>query len=494
MKKLLGRLMADAEREELEEGEFEFEEEPIEIVPDHVWAQQRTPCPNEPHSPSLGEWTRFSRGKRFCKRDDCSFCPSAGYEWTSGFCMGGHWRKKPHVDAGPALLPPVWSKLPPELLGPVVARLPTTAIGRARTLSKDWNRALSSSSGVAKECGKVQPNLHGFVGFNRKSKECWVRAYEPSLGKWHAFNIDSIPQTYARSIRASDAGLVCVVPYCGDSSFYLQPALVVNPLTREWKQLPLQQFVVNQASMVQMRVDRATGAYKVTLVGQRELKDGVMAEVFDSQMQKWTAVVSGKVMDFFWPWPPRDPNPGLMELGVFDCVSHELRKYDVSHFPPRPLGEADVPTLEGYNGPWEVQGLAILQNDLYLLESIPPSGLIGGCTTYNVSKYVEGKWGIGSRFGNSIGVATFNGSPQILAFEMDDLCLPMTLYACKTFFLVLGGDVDSANLIYMKLYDVETEKWTGKLELQIKDSDWHSISGDDLDTAVLCELRWDARP
>lgn len=109
-------------------------------------------------------------------RHDCSYCPSAGFVWTSGFCLSNHWEKKPTA-TGP-LDHNVWSKLPSELLHLVFARLPTDGIGRARSLSKHWNLALPSSSPVTKECGNLQPKLCALLGFTRATQECWVRAYD----------------------------------------------------------------------------------------------------------------------------------------------------------------------------------------------------------------------------------------------------------------------------------------------------------------------------
>ncbi|KAG0589423.1 hypothetical protein KC19_1G020000 [Ceratodon purpureus] len=448
------------------------------------------PCPNSPRSAGMANLDDV-----LCVRKLCPNCTAAGCVWTTSFGTTGYWRKvrrELEVAVGPTLDPEIWEQLQPDLLGHVLARLPTDGIGRVRALSKAWNTSMSTSSLVAKQCAEAQPNLHALMGFSVVTRECWVRAYDTRACKWHAYSIPSIPKLYASSISSSDAGLACFVPHRGDEDLVLEPVLVCNPLTREWKQLPMQRLVLKQACMVQLRVDRGTGSYSVTLVGRgTHVYEGV-AEVYNSKTGEWSAVVSeGKVVDYFWSWPPKDLHDlEPRTLGVFDSSTQQLLAYREEHFPTWPLTDSEGQPLEDLaDGYWEVRGLAIHGNDLYVLESFPHSEEDRESTWFNVAKYEEGCWGFGST-----GLPTFTGHPEIVELEMDFThAFGETLFVCKTFFLVVGSDKSDQDIFQVTLYDVESGEWLPQFEI-VCDEEWPNIMHEEMNKAFLCELLWDASP
>ncbi|KAG0589421.1 hypothetical protein KC19_1G019800, partial [Ceratodon purpureus] len=458
------------------------------------------PCPNGPKSAGMANLDDV-----LCVRKLCPNCTAAGRVWTSGFGTKGFWRKvrrESEVAVGPTLNPEIWEQLQPDLLGHVVARLPTPGIGRMRALSKAWNKEMSTSSAVAKQCAETQPSLHALMGFSVVTGECWVRAYDTRARKWHAYSIQSIPNVYAPSLSSCDAGLACFVPKTlRHEALDLEPVMVCNPLTREWKQLPMQRLVLKQACMVQLRVDRGSGSYTVTLVGwgassvQGSVYEGVVAEVYNSKTQQWSAVGSNfKVVDYFWPWPLREHDFGGVEpmtLGLYESWEEGIAEYYNQHFTARPLSDSEVPGLEGWAGGWEVRSIAIHGNDLYILESFPHSEEDRVCTKFNVAKYEEGRWGFDSE---STRLPIFTGPPEIFEFEMDcSETLVETLFVCNTFFLVASAYLGATDIFQAKLFDVESGEWSQQFPIWCDDQ-WYSILQEDVETAFVCELRWDACP
>ncbi|KAG0574607.1 hypothetical protein KC19_VG276000 [Ceratodon purpureus] len=347
----------------------------------------------------------YGRLGRCCEDSACSLCRSAGLEWKSGFCLRGRWSPKP-VEMQAPMDADVWSKLPRDILGNIFVRLPTDGIGRVRCLSKEWRLATSSCSKFTQECAKLHLDLWAMVGFrDGPALTCWVRAYDAKACKWHAFGIESIPQLYRNAIRIFDVGLACFVP-CGLGEDH-QPVLVCNPLTREWRQLPLSRVVGNQPRMAQLRVDREKGTYQVVVVGHfgvaadvkscREENNPLPVEVYDSETKMWSPMVSGKVLGFTYWWFAKSLNPMSMRLGLFDCCTGVLAEF-YEQFPRRPHRDSDG-EVHGY---WDELSFAHHLNDLYLLESYfdqdpdQEHSEETDVTLYSVLKHEEGNWGLGT--------------------------------------------------------------------------------------------------
>lgn len=435
---------------------------------------------------------------RRCEESDCSLCRDAGLEWKSGFCSSGCWSPKP---VATAMDPDRWSKLPRDILGNIFARLPTDGIGRVRCLSKEWRVATSSPSKFSLECAKFQPNLWALIGFREgPAKTCWVRAYDSQAGKWHGFEIESIPQLYRNAIRVFDGGLGCFVP-CGVGEDH-QPVLVCNPLTGEWKQLPLSRLVGNQPRMAQLRVNREKGTYKVIVVGHvgvaADLKhrwednNPLAAEVYDSERKAWSALESGKVLGFTYWWYSKQPIPMSMRLGVYDCSTGVLSECYEQEFPRRPYRNPDGEI----HGTWGDPSFANHVNELYSLESHfdhecgrrEESGL----SWYNVSKHEEGNWGLSPDRRAQVRTAP-NEVVELQLWK----CGPGSLRVCRSFFLLIGNHVDRdpgcERVYYLRLYDREKKKWLEEFAFEGSDRKY-SVSPMDLYEFGIGELRWDACP
>ncbi|XP_024376515.1 uncharacterized protein [Physcomitrium patens] len=419
---------------------------------------------------------RALRSVRVCRNFRCSICSGQGLVYSGvrdcRFCCHPGSIQTGFVTE--PLDPGVWSKLPLDLLEFIFARLPIDFIVRLRALSKAWKRELSTCSSFTTECAKSQPNLGAIMGFSTDS--CWVRVYDTTVirppyenpRKWHAFRIKNIPKLYASSMTACDGGLVCIVPLAT-----LQPVLVLNPLTREWRQLPLQRLV-KHPGMVQLRVDRDTRMYEVILVGFKG-GSGVIGESYDSNINQWSAVASGNVMGPLCEYPRTSHLEYMGWVQVYNGSKNLLRGYRLPKRDPDRIASTR----------WRVLGYATCMNNFYFLESEIGERFEDGRlpVRFNVSKFEEGNWRVGSHESIRISKPSVN-------FEFHvDIPEGPKLLVCKSFFMVVFRGYNH-NYFVLIFYDLENNKWQ-KFDLQCTE---YSVSRKEMETAFACELRWDARP
>jgi hypothetical protein len=341
--------------------------------------------------------------------------------------------------------PCVWSKLPGEILELVFARLP---VGRVRALSKGWSLAGSTCCAFTRACAALQPNLCGIMWRDHSSSAptYHVRAYDTESCKWlPAFTIHGLPE-HLSPATACDAGLVCLA-----STRPLLPVVLVilNPLTREWRELPPPRLV-RKCEAVQLRVDCKTGMYKVLLSG------GVVAEEYSSSTNEWSRLLSGVILFL---------DPVTETPLVHNSATGEVRAY--------------APSPSSSQG--EVLQYKAHMNDLYLLELLPLYEDLryntdghDGCpaSRFAVSKYEDGNW---------------TRSAVVYKCELVDIPGETVLFVSGSFLLVVRHSPENDHLIMF--CDVKKGKW--------HELDWSMgtvIPSKDWKNAFSCELRWDACP
>ena len=369
--------------------------------------------------------------------------------------------------------PRVWGKLPQEILESVFAHLSTKNIGRMRALSKDWRLAGSTSSPFMKACSALQPRLSGIMWVDHAGT-LWGRMYVAKSRRWMrtALCIPGVLEGGSRShvpAIACDAGLVCEVSSQLQQESGLLRVVVVNPLTRQWRQLPAP-CLIRKCKMVQLRVDRKTGDYKILCSGSVDC-DGkeLVAEVYNSSANKWSRLESGVILGL------EKVDLPLCEVllpRVHDCSTGEARAY----IPPKTPGE----TLQ----------YKTYMNDLYVLMYLLPSyvdvpgerGYYLATSRFAVLKYEDGNW----RFASDGSHQAARPATEYIC-EFADIPGDTVLFVTATFLLVVRYSEKNVHLVMF--YDMEEAGW--------REFQWNgqiSLSSEEWEGAFSCELRWDACP
>lgn len=286
--------------------------------------------------------------------------------------------KKSNVTCGDSVLDPsIWSDLPTAMVELIFAQLPLREVYRLRSLSRGWRSAIASPESefmrllamVRKSFNKLVCNSEAFDAGHSKIIESPVAIWSGIVDANHfTFRVlDRIgaskfheswcaltftpPFEYLFSWFAHDGGLVCLFPdnhircwtladnACDDENEkhanYKErlrgstplPLLVANPLTNVQKTLPLQNVVHEHPDMVQLRVDRDSGEYKVILVGQgltlHGIDYGYAAEVYDSSTGTWSMLSFGYVFDYMFE---QYLCGETRSAKIYDCERGECRK------------------------------------------------------------------------------------------------------------------------------------------------------------------------
>lgn len=192
----------------------------------------------------------------------------------------------------------VWRNLPPELQQNVFAQLPLRHIVRLQTVDLAWHHYVSGVPGAIpdfmRKWDEINPKTFGMRCDRDDFDDAGivaVRVYDSDSNKWRKFTHTSI-FGFIDTMHAGDGGLVCIVPLGVDKQKRPMSIVVLNPLTKRWKELPeLPHALLSvQLRMVQLVMDRRAKSYKVIAVGPKEVRsggDGV--SIYSSVTGEWSS-------------------------------------------------------------------------------------------------------------------------------------------------------------------------------------------------------------
>ncbi|KAG0556145.1 hypothetical protein KC19_11G029500 [Ceratodon purpureus] len=410
------------------------------------------------------------------------------------------------------LEPRRWGSLPGEVLEAVFARMPTDAICRLRVLSRTWNKAASTNSTFTRLCAELQPSLYALLWEVYSEEPPWetarfaCRFYDASACKWmHPFRlgdrmwIGSKDDVSMDLGTASDGGLVCFVNFqtSEEEDVELLPVLVCNPLTGEWRELPLHGEEVKNCKRVEMRVDRRTGDYEIILVAYGGLsyfeidERGCCGEVYSSRTNDWRMLGLDSRRLLF-------PDVLNESSYVCDIAAGEFRPFDIRTV----VSEEDLDQLWGYEAHW---------NNLYVTKKIssefakdwmrngdgslvqdnyPDEELL---SRFTLSIYEEGTWGFGdggSAQGGSRAPVVYNLIGIDQAVDGHEKRTSRWIFSRSLLMIICFPREDHQ---LMMIYDMEKGKWHKFDQTETTLSD-DSIFNHPSCDPLACELRWDARP
>ncbi|XP_024365773.1 uncharacterized protein [Physcomitrium patens] len=359
--------------------------------------------------------------------------------------------------------PWLWSRFPEHLLGLVFARLPLRQIFAIQGLSKTWQTTLKTSS-FRRVCDEAHSKLFGMLGNNHYLEEFWVAAFDFKTHKWCYHALNRLPWVYrVNSMYAHDGGLVCFVPPYGMDQEIL-PILICNPITDDWRALPLIDLSMKQPLMVQLLVEAETsGCYKVMVVYRDRPRGRIAADCYDSEMGLWGTMGSGIV---YGTGDTTDEGQSNNAPFVFDCTSGML--YDLKNHP----------SLQGQL----VEGFATIRDRIFALyecECADPHSL-----TYEVSEFL---------WQNSVTELVKMKSYQSILEEVPN-GYKLKLCSSEDYILIAAFNNEGMEGIYenrhqvLRVYDVATEVWHSLPVLN------HYYTYEMLRDTFMCKLRWDAVP
>lgn len=372
--------------------------------------------------------------------------------------------------------PLLWSKLPEELLELIIARLPVAQIDGLRALSKSWRFNMSPHSNFKRLCAEARPKLFALMRADPQRAKIRFKLFDSRLYMWHNCEY-SLAREYRRSLSVSDGGLVCFVP-CVNGL----PILVCNPLTNDWRELPMQAHVRNKPRMIQLIVDKQLGSYKLIIVGSGR-EEQLAAEVYDSGSRKWSLMNKGYVsgyVDYRLQYPSSDDvcryNATRGDsLGVYDCGRKRLSRLDCCD-DKRGLARLHF---------------AALNDRVFVLE--PGHDQSFEIVEFRGPTYTEAQRSIKiprhTGRGSSLKTLDLNGSQT-------------ALHACNGLILVTEGGFCSKHpemewrVGYphnFYLYDMARGTWWSLPGLE-KEYDVYAYNARDVSEALMCKLNWWARP
>jgi hypothetical protein len=368
----------------------------------------------------------------------------------------------------------LWSTLPQELVELVLARLPMQQLVEICRCSQLWS-IIAKSPEFRHECSKRHPKLFGLVGWKEHPGRtvCTV-VYDIETNDWSCRELGLGFPDYIRiddrheyddAFFACDGGLVC---YVSQASLSSHPILVGNPLTDEWRALPLMplEILANmEPVLVQLVMEDDGKSYRVILVChiKSDVPQGYSAHCYDSERGVWSAMASGLVYDgcSTLVWTVLDAPC------VFDCatkVVHEL---------------IDCPALEGVNA----KRYAMVKDRLFVLHKWSSDMFPHVAKRFIVSEY---EWQSSTSDLSRLRIID-STLPRDLPREIYEV----HLFACNGFLLLFADnreeDEDQHQII--RLYDSCTNDW----QSLFMGGDFR-FTEDELQSAYMCELRWDAVP
>ncbi|KAG0571276.1 hypothetical protein KC19_VG001100 [Ceratodon purpureus] len=363
----------------------------------------------------------------------------------------------------------LWRSFPEDLLEMVFARLPVRTIVELIRDSHAWS-IMSKSATFRRTCVERHPcSLPCLMRWDAASAEGGsVRAtvYDHESKEWAGFDLVGLPPSaagqarhdYGDSMYGHDSGLVCFVPP-GDLS--VAHVLVCNPLTGDWRSLPLVRHEHRPTVMVQLLADDDTKTYRVMLVSghHRTRRDCVCeahapeltARRYDSATGAWS------LMDTGWVYGSCGTLQGCRTSQVpraFDCerkvMYHE--KYN-------------VPFTHPYGWSFARDGLVVLCTSTC---GIWEFGWHGSYTVKRVMPMCP----IPIRGDPPHGVHIFSSTHFIVVINnvMDD-----------------EGNLD----VIVQMWDRSTDQWVVTSSMPAAENLAPSVS---LQRTFSCELRWDAIP
>lgn len=242
----------------------------------------------------------------------------------------------------------MWSQLPQQILEEVLLRLPSSRLSTMRSVCKEWDSLLSSSSFLSCYDSRFDYGEDHVVML--KSNTSDTQVYNPSSGIWVALPFESNPLQTMEPV-ATEGGYVCFLT----SSSIL---LVYNFLTNSYRQLPsmvIETSMLGSPVTVGMLIDDQTQSYKVIAIWDER---GPVLE-YDSRNHLWRvtarcplsflnfrtsqSVLCGGLLYFI-------VNGGPLRGGLF------IRAYNIHSFewntPSAPLPSQDIhhPTLIEHKG------------------------------------------------------------------------------------------------------------------------------------------------
>lgn len=354
--------------------------------------------------------------------------------------------------------PWLWSQLPEEILELIIARLPVAQIDGLRALSKSWRCNMSLHSHFKRQlCGEARPKLFALMRADPFRGKIRFKLFDSRSSNWHNYEYH-LAREYRQSLAVADGGLVCFVP----AQLHL-PILICNPLTNDWRQLPFPASF--RPRMIQLLVDKQSGSYRLILVG----SDPLVAEVYDSTVQKWEPLSHGFVtgyVDYRLQSDSYNISRGE-SLGVYDCRKRVITVLDCCKETTR------------------IHFSAALKDRVLVLEA-------GGITELQGSQYRD------SRKLTKIPKQTSRGSRLILKYGAHT-----ALHACNGLVLLTEGAgygsrhpekewrVGYGHQLY--LYDISRSTWWTLPSLE-KEYDVYAYNARDVSEALMCKLNWWARP
>jgi len=358
--------------------------------------------------------------------------------------------------------PWLWSQLPDELLELVIARLPVAQIDGLRALSKSWRFNMAPHSHFKRLCAEARPKLFALMRADPQRGKIRFKLFDSRSYMWHNCEYN-LAREYRQSLSVSDGGLVCFVP--GGQQL---PILVCNPLTNDWRALPLPSLVRHKPRMIQLLV--GSGSYRLILVGALG-PDRLGAEVYDSSIQKWEILNHGSIsgyVDYRMQFDGHNPSRGE-SLSVYDCSKRLLTGLDCCE------------------GIARLQFSAALKDRVFVLD---PAG-------HEIVE-LQGPEYMDSRRTIKIPKQTRRGYSLDLNYGVHT-----ALHACNGLLLVTEGAgfaskhpekewrVGYGHRFY--LYDMGRGTWWSLPTLE-KEYDVFAYNARDVSEALMCKLNWWARP
>eukprot|EP01018_Ginkgo_biloba_P014336 Gb_03842 [translate_table: standard] len=196
----------------------------------------------------------------------------------------------------------IWSNLPSDMLERVLTHLPVISLVRFRAVCTKFNQVILSNTflNTRPKSPSSDPWFAVFQTSRSTQFSDQFSAYDPNLNTWHQIPLSFLP-CHVHGL-ASAGGLVC----CKGEINGSLSIFVCNPITKQWKMLPLmlKKRLVPVVSMVVQRRE-----FKIIVAGDDLLPDGhrdLSTEIFCSSTNRWT--LSGSI-------PPQSD----LELGSAIC-------------------------------------------------------------------------------------------------------------------------------------------------------------------------------
>ena len=376
-----------------------------------------------------------------------------------------------------------------ELIEPVLAQLSLRQIAELNRDSSLWAAMLQTSS-FKRLCAAAHPEMgyrgFGLVGWHYDDKDVMrVTLFDTKSNKWTHVDLTDFPEEkeYEDAMCASDGGLVCFVPIDSRSEKKMAaaalPILVCNPLTSEWKSLPLSPIAGRrQIILVQLVVDEDTKCYRVILVYADKLGAARGAFFYDSRTGLWSKQNAGLVYG-----AGNTLYNGQQDPHVFDCAHKVLHNLNLG----TTLG---LPGSRMYS---------VVKDHLFVLDYLRESDGTSNGGTFNggtsgTYELMECDWET-NVVHSMRKLQTHSGTVNFALGDDEDQEHHAVLLPCSDFILLAWDINDDLNVDMsdqeFKLFDKSANRWYDIPTLDFGDSRIRLL---ELDGSLMCDLRWDVIP